>query len=204
MSLIVIATRNAGKLVELRPLLRDAGFHAIDLVEAGHPLERPDEAGLESFATFHENALAKARYFHRLTGRPCLADDSGLEIAALGGRPGVRSRRWAADEGVAGVDETAANIACLVRAMRTARDRRARFTAAAAYAGDARVLIADGRVEGEIVLDARGNRGFGYDPHFFVPALGKTLAEATTPEKQRVSHRSAAVRALATLIGPGD
>ena len=200
---IVVATRNAGKLRELAPLFRAAGLDAVDLAAAGSPAARDDEAGVEAYATFAENALAKARYFHRALGLACVADDSGLEVVALGGRPGVRSRRWAEDEGAAG-DETAANNACLVRAMRGVVDRRARFVCAAAYCDDARELCVTGVVDGEITGEPRGRAGFGYDPYFFVPALAKTLAEASLDEKQRVSHRAAAVRALIAQIRRGN
>ena len=200
---IVVATRNAGKLRELAPLFRAAGLDAVDLAAAGSATPRDEEEGVEAHATFAENALAKARYFHRALGLACVADDSGLEVVALGGRPGVRSRRWAEDEGAAG-DETAANNACLVRAMRGVVDRRARFVCAAAYCDDARELCVTGVVDGEITGEPRGWAGFGYDPYFFVPALAKTLAEASLDEKQRVSHRAAAVRALIAQIRRGN
>ena len=201
---VVVATRNAGKLRELAPLFRAAGLEVLDLAAAGRPIASNDEEAIEVHATFAENAAAKARYFHRELGVACVADDSGLEVAALGGRPGVRSRRWAADEGVAGGDETAANNACLVRALGGVADRRARFVCAAAYCGDGGESLAVGAVAGEITAEPRGSRGFGYDPYFFVPVLGKTLAEASMEEKQRVSHRAAAVRALIAQIRGSD
>ena len=201
---IVLATRNAGKLRELAPLFRSAGIEVINLGAASSPEARADEAGVEIHATFAENALAKARYFHRALGVACVADDSGLEVVALGGRPGVRSRRWAEDEGLAAADETAANNACLERAMRGVADRRARFVCAAAYCDDAGELCTTGAVEGEIVVDPRGSGGFGYDPYFFVPELRATMAEASLVDKQRISHRAAAVRALIAEIRRAD
>lgn len=201
---MVLATRNSGKLVELRSIFAEAGMVVSDLADAGMPLESPDEAELEAFDSFAENALAKARYFCRLLQCPCVADDSGLEVAALGGKPGVRSRRWASDNGMVAGGEEAANNDYLVQALAAVGDRRARFVCAAAYCDPARELVAMGSVEGSIMDRARGGHGFGYDPLFFADALGKTLAEATVAEKQRVSHRGAAFRALVEQIAAGN
>jgi XTP/dITP diphosphohydrolase len=201
---LVLATRNHGKLVELRPIFAAAGLPVVDLAAAGLPDEEPAEAELEVFATFTENALAKVRYFHGLLGRPCVADDSGLEVRALGGQPGVRSRRWASDHGARGPGEDAANNAFLLRSLGDQRDRAARYVCAAAYRDERREFVTVGIIEGSITAEPRGEHGFGYDPFFFADRLGKTLAEATTAEKQLVSHRGVAFRALVGELRPGN
>jgi XTP/dITP diphosphohydrolase len=199
----VLATRNAGKLRELRPLFADAGIAVIDLLEAGIA-ESPDEDALECFDTFEANALAKARWFaERVSGRPVVADDSGLEVAALRGAPGVRSKRWSGRSDLSGAALDAANNALLVERMRGVRDRHARFVCAAAWCDGARELVARGEVTGMIVEaeDARGAHGFGYDPLFRSNELGMTLAQATVPQKQAVSHRGRAFAALLAQLG---
>lgn len=195
----VLATRNIGKLRELRPLFTDAGIAVLDLREAGVP-ESPEEEALECFDTFEENALAKARWFAgRVHGMPVVADDSGLVVAALGGAPGVRSKRWSGQADLAGAALDAANNALLVERLRGARDRRARFVCAAAWCDGRRELVVRGEVPGTIVEpeDARGVHGFGYDPLFHSDELGMTLGEATVAQKQSVSHRG---RAFAELL----
>lgn len=202
---LVIATRNAGKLRELSAIFSEAGIAVVDLAGAGLPVEGAAEDALEVHASFAANAGAKARYFADLLGRPCVADDSGLEVRALGGGPGVRSRRWARDEGAldaGAVGEDAANNALLLRALAGVADRRARFVCAAAYCGPWGELVTEGVVDGEITDVARGSAGFGYDPFFYVAALGKTLAEASEAEKQAVGHRGAAFRTLLRTLGP--
>ena len=195
----VLATRNAGKLRELRPLFADAGITVMDLREVG-VAESPDEEALECFDTFEENALAKARWFaERVNGLPVVADDSGLEVGALGGMPGVRSKRWSARADLTGAELDAANNALLVARLQGVRDRRARFVCAAAWRDGAREVVVRGEVPGVIVegSGARGVHGFGYDPLFRADELGMTLAEATTAQKQAISHRG---RAFATLL----
>jgi len=198
----VIATRNAGKLRELRPLFADAGIAVIDLLEAGVP-ESSDEETLECFETFEENALAKARWFAaRVDGLPVIADDSGLEVAALGGAPGVRSKRWSGRADLSGSALDDANNALLLEHLRGASDRSARFVCAAAWCDGTGELAVRGAVRGSIVEAhaMRGAHGFGYDPLFHADELGMTLAEATVVEKQSVSHRGRAfVRLLAQL-----
>ncbi len=201
---IVLATRNSGKLVELRSIFAEAGMVVSDLADAGLPVAAPEEAELEAFNSFTANALAKARHFSRVLQRACVADDSGLEVFALGGQPGVRSRRWASDNGIVAGGEEAANNDYLFQALTAVSDRRARFVCAAAYCDPARELVAIGSLEGSITDRPRGEHGFGYDPFFFAGALGKTLAEATVVEKQRVSHRAAAFRALVEEIAAGN
>lgn len=186
---LVVATRNAGKLREIRELT------------AGRPLvwRGLDEfAGLadveETGATFAENARLKALHYAAATSLPALADDSGLEVDALGGAPGVRSARYAG----APRDDTANNrkLIAALAGVPPAR-RTARFRCALALADKGVVLLeAEGAFEGLIVDEPRGTNGFGYDPHFLVPALGRTAAELPPAEKNARSHRGQALRAL--------
>ena len=197
---ILLATRSLGKLHELRPLFRRAGFTVVDLDTFGLPPE-PAEDDLERFATFEENAVAKARYFYEVSGGVAtVADDSGLEVAALGGQPGVRSKRWSERPDLSGRALDAANNAKLVSALGDATDRRARYVCAAAFVGLGRELVRRGEVEGRIVVPPRGTAGFGYDPYFEVPELGRTFGESTEEEKERLSHRGRAFRALIAAI----
>jgi XTP/dITP diphosphohydrolase len=199
----VLATRNAGKLRELRPLFADAGIAVIDLGEAGVE-ESPDEEALECHATFEENALSKARWFAaRSGGLPVVADDSGLEVAALDGAPGVRSKRWSGRADVSGAALDAANNALLLERLHGIRDRRARFVCAAAWSDAGRELVVRGETPGRIVQagESRGEHGFGYDPLFWSDELGMTLAEATVAEKQAVSHRGRAFAELLLQLG---
>jgi len=197
----VLATRSAGKLRELLPIFQSYGVSVIDLAEAGVP-ETPDESDIESFDTFEENALAKARYFfERCGGANVFADDSGLVVDSLGGEPGVRSKRWSGHLDLEGSDLDRANNAQLVARLAGVSSRRARFVCAAAWHGAGGELVARGEVSGRIVDAGSGNHGFGYDPHFFSDELGMTLADATVEQKRRVSHRGRAFDALALELG---
>jgi XTP/dITP diphosphohydrolase len=190
---LVIASDNAGKLAELRALLAPMGAEV-------EPQGRFGVAPApEPHPTFVENALAKARHAARATGLPALADDSGICCAALGGAPGVRSARFA------GADATDAdNNALLVRRLANAADRSAHYVCvlvALRAADDPEPLIAEGRWWGEIVAQARGSNGFGYDPHFWLAELGQTSAELEPEHKNRISHRGIAMRALVVALG---
>jgi XTP/dITP diphosphohydrolase len=192
----VLASRNAGKLRELRAVFADARIEVIDLVEAGIP-ESSEEEAIEVHDTFEENALAKAVYFAaRARGRVVVADDSGLEVEALGGEPGVRSRRWSGRLDLDGRALDAENNRLLLARLHGVSDRRARFVCAAAWCGDGEALVVRGEVSGTIVDRASGAHGFGYDPHFLAAELGATLGDATVSAKQRVSHRGRAFAAL--------
>ncbi|MEO7713629.1 MAG: non-canonical purine NTP pyrophosphatase [Gemmatimonadaceae bacterium] len=192
----ILATRNVGKLRELRALFAEAGIDVVDLAQAGIE-ESLEEDGIEVYDTFEENAVAKARFFgERAGGRTVVADDSGLEVFALGGEPGVRSRRWCGRSDLEGADLDAANNTRLVERLRGVRDLRATFVCAAAWWGEGGPIVARGEVHGHIVTVPAGADGFGYDPFFFSSDLGCTLGVATLAEKQRVSHRSRAFRAL--------
>jgi XTP/dITP diphosphohydrolase len=194
-SAVLLATRSEGKLRELRPLFMQAGIVVADLREAGLP-PSPDEDAIEAHETFEANALAKARYFHALTGRAAVADDSGLEVMALGGEPGVRSKRWSGRTDLSGQGLDDANNARLLEALRDVDAPAARYVCAAAWCDGSREAVVRGETAGVILRDARGEHGFGYDPYFYSVELGATFGEATREAKERVSHRGRAFRAL--------
>jgi XTP/dITP diphosphohydrolase len=193
---VVLASNNAGKLREFSAILGQAGFAMVAQGELGVP-----EAE-EPFATFVENALAKARHASRLTGLPALADDSGLCVDALDGAPGVYSARYAAMAG--GEKSDAANNSRLVAQLAGIHHRSASYVALLVYvrcADDPTPIIAEGRWRGEIVDTPLGANGFGYDPHFFLPDLGKTAAQLDAAEKNALSHRARALQALLVQLG---
>lgn len=192
MKRLVLASGNAGKLREFRELLAPLSVEVISQAElAIAPAEEP-------FATFIENALAKARHASAASGLPALADDSGLSCPALGGAPGVRSARFA------GADATdAQNNAHLLRQLDGHVDRSGHYTCvlvAVRAADDPEPLIAEARWYGRILQAPRGHRGFGYDPYFLIPELDVTAAELTTEHKNRISHRGQAMALLAEQI----
>ena len=193
---LLLATRSDGKLRELVPMFEEAGIPAIGLDAAGIALA-PDEDAVEQFDTFEENARAKAQYFARLSGRPVVADDSGLEVVALGGRPGVRSKRWSGRDDLTGRALDAANNAALLAALEGMSERRARYVCVAALATGGTVRCWRGETSGRVLDAPAGDDGFGYDPYFFSDELGMTFGEADRAAKERVSHRG---RAFAALI----
>jgi XTP/dITP diphosphohydrolase len=199
---IVMATRSEGKLRELRSLFATYEIAVVDLRDAGIA-ESLLEESLEAHATFEENALAKARHFHRVSGRPTVADDSGLVVATLDGRPGVLSKRWSGRTDLSGQALDDENNRLLVRSLQNAQDRRASYVCAAAFVDDEREFVCRGEVHGRILEAPRGNGGFGYDPYFFSTELGRTFAEVSGAEKARVSHRGRAFRALVERLGIG-
>ena len=196
---VLLATRSAGKLRELRPLFAARGMAVLDLVEAGLP-ETAAEDALEQYESFEENALAKGRYFARLSGLPVAADDSGLEVWALAGGPGVRSKRWSGRPDLTGQALDDENNRLLVASLAGHADRRARYVCAAVYVGAEREVVRRGEVHGRITLAPRGANGFGYDPWFESDELGKTFGEASMTEKATVSHRARAFGALIDAI----
>ena len=197
----VLASRNAGKLRELRAVFAAAEIDVIDLREAGVEEDVVAESHIEAFDTFEANALAKARYFvARLPGRIVVADDSGLVVDALGGAPGVHSKRWGADPQLQGAALEAANNRRLVLAMAGAHNRRARFVCAAACCDGTAECVVRGEVDGHIIDAPLGSNGFGYDPYVVVEELGRTMAEATLAEKQGVSHRGRAFAGLLAVV----
>jgi XTP/dITP diphosphohydrolase len=192
---IVVATRNKGKLREFRSLLAATGWEVLGLADVGISVDA-EETG----STFSENARQKSLACSRETTLPVLADDSGLEVRALGGRPGIHSARYAGD----GASD-AERIAKLLAELRDSPGgREARFVCALAFARRGRLIL---EVEGDcrgVITDApRGTQGFGYDPVFLFPELGRTYAELSAEEKNRVSHRAAAVTALLQLLAGG-
>ena len=191
-NIVVLASNNAGKVREFNALLGPLGFDLRPQSEFGVP-----EAE-EPFMTFVENALTKARHASRLTGLPALADDSGVCANALGGAPGVLSARYAGEP-----KSDADNNRRLVADLAPLADHSAYYYCVLVFvrhADDPQPVIADGRWNGEIVAEPRGEGGFGYDPHFWLPTLGKTAAELSAQEKNRISHRAQALRALVAKL----
>jgi len=185
---LILASNNKGKLKEFNELLSTVGFdvHAqgeYDVPEADEP-----------FHTFVENALQKARHAARLTGLPALADDSGVCVNALGGAPGVYSARFAGEP-----KSDARNNEKMIAELAKHEDKSAYYYCVLVFvrhADDPQPIIADGRWNGVMVDTPRGDGGFGYDPYFYIPALGKCAAELSADEKNALSHRGQALRAL--------
>lgn len=195
MKRLVIASNNPGKLREIGAILAPLGVEVVAQGALG-----VDEAE-EPHCTFIENALAKARHASRITGLPALADDSGVCVHALDGEPGVHSARYAEPAGNAPREEQdRRNNEKLLRALDGHADRRAHYCCVIVlvrHDADPQPLIAEAEWHGEILSSPRGQGGFGYDPLFFIPELGRTGAELSPDEKNRVSHRG---RALAQLV----
>ena len=194
MKRLVLASSNRGKLAELQPLLGDAGFELVTQGELGVG------DAVEDGRTFIENALIKARHASVATGLPALADDSGIVVDALGGAPGLLSARYAGVHG-----DAEANNRKLLEALRGVPEaqRGARFVAVLVllrHADDPLPLIAQGVWEGRILESPLGTRGFGYDPLFFDPLLGRGAAELEAELKNRVSHRGQAQAKLRELL----
>ena len=200
---LLIATRNAGKLRELRPMFAEVGLAVCDLDDVGLP-ETDEEDAIEAFATFEENALAKARFFHARTRMPVAADDSGLEVRVLGGRPGVRSQRWSGRSDLSGRQLDEANNAKLLESLRGVADRRARYVCVAVYVDGRREIVSRGEAEGMIADEPRGDGGFGYDPYFVAAGAGRSYGELSVLEKEAISHRGRAFSALIrAIVGVG-
>jgi XTP/dITP diphosphohydrolase len=220
---LLLATSNPGKLREARPLLARAGFDIIGLADLPARPPEPDEP----FDSFIDNALHKARHYARLARLPCIAEDSGIRVDALGGAPGVHSKRFSLDAGGAGAsagagagaeggsDDGAVDGATILtgEALDRANNRRllelldgtgdvdrgAHYVCAAAFNDPAAPapILAVGTCAGRILHAPRGSNGFGYDPLFLLPDLGRTFAELPLAEKNLRSHRARALRALA-------
>jgi len=190
---LVIATTNPGKAREIARMLSDLPFEVRSLSDYP-PMPEPEEIG----ATFEQNAGIKALAAANHTGELALADDSGLVIDALGGAPGIHSSRFAGEG--ASDEERNAKVLELMKDVPD-DERTARFTAAAAVAEPGRLIgTVEGTVEGRIVREPRGKNGFGYDPIFCVPKLGRTAAELLPEEKDRISHRGKALAAAKELL----
>jgi XTP/dITP diphosphohydrolase len=201
---LLVATRSRGKQHEVRRLLAGSSIEVLFPDDAG-VFHNPTEETLEQALSFEANARAKAEYFAKQTGLPTVADDSGLEVLALGGEPGVRSRRWA---GVSGSDDQvdAANNALLLRRLAgaPAGKRGARYRCVLVLYRTTRSFpeTYQGSCVGTILEEPRGTGGFGYDPLFFSPEINKTFGEATPEEKDAVSHRGKAFRELLQALEP--
>ena len=187
---LVMASANPGKLRELDTLLGDI-YEVISMSELGFDLDIEENGD-----TFEENALIKARVLCAASGLAAIADDSGLEVYALGNRPGVRSARYA---GIHGDDE--ANNRLLLKEMKDVDDRGARYVCAIAFCRPGRPpLVARACCEGDILRERRGTGGFGYDPLFYSHDLRKTFAEADPDEKNAISHRAKAIKKLLEML----
>ena len=185
---IVLASGNPGKLREFRQMLEPAGYRVVP--QSDYQVSEADEP----YFTFVENALAKARHVARQTGKPALADDSGLCVNVLGGRPGVLSARYAGEP-----KSDDRNNALLIQELSGVADRTADYYCVLVYVrspDDPQPVIADGRWFGKIIDHPKGTNGFGYDPYFWLQEFGKTAAELTPEEKNSHSHRGMALRSL--------
>jgi XTP/dITP diphosphohydrolase len=190
---LVFATNNQHKVREISDLL-DGDFRIIGLSDLNITEDIPEEA-----ETLEENALFKARYVHEKTGMNVFADDTGLEVTALGGAPGVWSARYAGES--KSFDD---NIEKLLREMHGVTDRSARFRTVIALILDNREYLFEGIVEGEIITERKGNGGFGYDPVFRATGSDKTFAEIPLQEKNSISHRARAMRQLISFLKGSD
>lgn len=192
---IVLATHNAGKIREFKSILEPLGYEAVSVHDVIADITEPEETG----TTFAENALLKATYYMKATGLPCLADDSGIAADALGGRPGVYSARYAGPD-----CDDEANNQKLIRdlAPYTGDDRKGYYACVVALVWpDGRSLTGKGTCDGIIRDFYQGEGGFGYDPLFYLPEFGKTMAELSMEEKNQISHRGRALRDLLSKIG---
>ena len=192
---VLVASRNPGKVRELEQVLRELNIEGVELVSLHDAPPYPDP--VEDGLTFAENALLKARAGAKATGLPCVADDSGLTVKALNGMPGILSARWSGTHG-----DDQANNDLLLAQMTDINDRRAAFVSCCVLATPGgEEYTAEGRWEGELLREPRGENGFGYDP-LFAPddAPGRSSAELSAEEKNARSHRGKALRALAPHI----
>lgn len=196
MKKIVLASKNEGKIRELSAMLNPLDLHVVSAAEFNMPdIEEP-------FETFVENALAKARAVSAFTGLPALADDSGLCVEALKYAPGIHSARFAGN----GASDTQNNLKLLTE-LKNNPNRNAFYYCVLVMVSspsDPQPLIADGRWYGQITQEPAGDNGFGYDPLFYVPALGVTSAQLSPEEKNRISHRGIAIKKLVEILKPSE
>ena len=194
---LVVATHNQGKIREFKAVFHNLGIEVVGVGELVHVPE-PEETG----TTFLENARIKAQYYMKATNLPCMADDSGLAVDALGGAPGVYSARYAGPD----CDDEANNIK-LVHELQAVpfENRTAHYVCELVLAyPDDRELIARGTCSGLIQDTPEGDGGFGYDPYFYVPELKKTMAQISMEEKNKISHRGRALEALVAQLSDGE
>lgn len=199
---LILATRSAHKAREICQILEPLDLDVVTLADLGVPAV-PDEGGIEIHDTFRANAIAKATFFAVRLQKPTLADDSGLRVDALHGEPGVHTKRFSRRPDLEGQALDDANNALLLERLATVpeQDRGARYVCCAALAWpDGRVITTTGTVRGRIADAPRGTGGFGYDPLFHYPALGARFAEVAAEDKNAVSHRSRAFRAIASTL----
>ncbi len=192
---LVIASNNPGKLKEIGALLAPLSIEIVS--QSDYNAGEADEP----FGTFVENALAKARHASRCSGLPALADDSGICVSALNGAPGVNSARYAGES-----KSDARNNQKLIEALKNQTDRRAYYYCVIVlvrHADDPQPIIVDGSWHGEIIDQPRGTGGFGYDPYFLLPEFGKTAAELTAEQKNKISHRGQALARLVEILRNG-
>ena len=206
---LLLATRSAHKAREVARILAEegqAGPRLVTLEEASIPWSAAEES-LEPYETFEENAASKASYFARRTGLATVADDSGLEVLALGGRPGVRTKRFAPAERYSGLSRDEANNRYLVECLRDVPParRRARYVCVACFfdPGTGQATHFRGEASGRILTRGRGSGGFGYDPVFLDEGTNRSYAELSPEEKDERSHRGRAFRKLADFLGLG-
>lgn len=192
---LVIASNNQGKLREISALLKPLTITVVP--QSDFDVSEVDEP----YGTFVENALTKARHASRCSGLPALADDSGICVQALNGAPGVNSARFAGEP-----KSDARNNEKLIEALKQQTDRRAYYYCVIVllrHADDPKPIIVDGSWHGEIIDQLRGEGGFGYDPYFYLPEFGKTSAELTAEQKNRISHRGRALAELVEILRAG-
>ena len=200
---LVVATRSIHKMKEIRRILadiQDLELLSLDDVDVEYS---PEEEELEPYETFEENASSKANYFRRASGLPTVADDSGLEVDALAGAPGVRTKRFAPGEDLDGEERDLANNAHLLDRLAGVppEQRGARYVCVAALAWDAdRIEVFRGEAPGRVLEEGRGGRGFGYDPIILDEGSGRSFAELTPEEKNARSHRGRAFRAMGKAL----
>lgn len=189
---IVLASNNKKKMKEMQELLSPLGIEVVSQGSLNIP------AAEEPFFTFVENSLAKARHASKESGLPAIADDSGICVDALNGKPGVFSARFSGEDA-----DDEKNNQKLLRLMKNEKNKKAHYICvltAVKNAEDQEPLIAVGRWDGEVSQERRGEGGFGYDPYFFIPALGKHAAELSSEEKNSISHRGKAMQLMKELI----
>ena len=193
---LIFATHNEHKAMEIQAILQDR-FRVLTLDQAGISDDIPEEQD-----SLQGNALQKARYVYELMGLDCFADDTGLEVRALGGEPGVYSARFAelTGERRPGEEAPVANIRKLLRRMESFKDRHAGFRTVIALIIDGKEFTFEGIVKGEIIGGLRGEGGFGYDPVFLPEGYAETFAEMSLPEKNKISHRARAVNELVEFL----
>jgi len=191
---IVIASRNPDKISEIREMCEKLNIQVKSALDFPHLQEVVEDAG-----TLEGNALKKARYVFEQTGISALSDDTGLEVHALGGAPGVYSARYAGDNAT-----YQDNVDKLLREIQTKEDRRAQFRTAAAFVTQKGEYLFEGISEGTIIDERRGENGFGYDPVFYSNELDKTYAEMEPEEKHKISHRGRAIKKFIDFLASGQ